>query len=69
MKGPIKGPRITAGIRLTIIAVASIVAEPVCLAIYQASANPTTVLPNMEAAWLAQMTKNFLIAVIPLKDT
>jgi hypothetical protein len=47
----------------------STVAEPVSLARYHASANPTTELPNMEKAWLVQITKNFLIIVTPLKDT
>src|SRR3972149_5754200 len=59
INGPIKGPRATPGSMLTSIAVERIVAEPVSRARYQASVNPTMVLPNMEAAWLDQRTKNF----------
>jgi hypothetical protein len=68
MNGPINGPSTIDGIIAAMMAVESIVAEPVSLARYHASANPTTWLPNMENAWLAHITKNFLIAVTPSWD-
>jgi hypothetical protein len=46
-------------------AVERMVAEPVSLARYQASANPTTALPKMEKAWLVHKTKNFFKTVSP----
>jgi hypothetical protein len=48
----------------TIMAVESIVAEPVSFARYQARANPTTALANIETAWLDHNTKNFFNAII-----
>jgi hypothetical protein len=56
----------TPGMILTIIATASTVAEPVSLARYQARAKPTTEVPNIEAAWLLQRTKNFFNVVVSL---
>jgi hypothetical protein len=41
------------------------VAEPVSSATYQPRANPTTELPNIEAAWLLQRMKNFFSEVSP----
>jgi len=41
------------------IAVERITAVSVLMFTYQTSANTTTELPNMEAAWLDQSTKNF----------
>jgi hypothetical protein len=65
MNGPMNGPRKIMGRKFTSMAVERIVAEPVSLARYQARANPTTELPNMEAAWLLQRTKNFFKTISP----
>lgn len=52
------GPRKISGIRATIDAVASTVAEPVSLVSHHASANWTTLLPINESACPVQMVKN-----------
>ncbi|UCC16256.1 MAG: hypothetical protein JSU58_07740, partial [Dehalococcoidales bacterium] len=58
------GPRKICGRIAIIVAVASMVAEPVSCVRYHASAKLTTELPRREAAWLIQITINFFICFL-----
>ena len=69
ISGPMNGPRNAMGITFIIIAMERMVAEPVSLARYQASANPTMELPIWDAAWLDQRTKNFFNLITFSKHT
>ncbi len=55
---PMKGPNTTWGSNPTREAVASTVADPVCLVRYQIRANWTSWLPRSEIACPVQMVKN-----------
>jgi hypothetical protein len=55
---PARGERRISGIRATIVAVASTVAEPVNWVSHHTSANWTTLLPINEKACPVQMVKN-----------
>jgi hypothetical protein len=59
------GPKKIMGSIFIMIAVERITAVSVLMFTYQTNANTTTELPNMEAAWLLQRTKNFFSVASP----